>query len=86
MTTTMMVRGAGKRAMVRRNKRIRAKKADHHSRTETLEKAGDSEAVDIFDVVAGLWAHNSSKDMRRARMMKEEETRESVQKWLQFVA
>ena len=35
------VRGAGNRAMVRRNKRIRAKKADRHSRTQTLEKAGD---------------------------------------------
>jgi hypothetical protein len=65
------VRGAG----VRRNKTVRAKKADRHSQTETLEKARDSGAVDILDVVVGLWAHNARKDMRRARMMKEEQTR-----------
>ncbi|KAF8323572.1 hypothetical protein F5887DRAFT_1290598 [Amanita rubescens] len=77
------VRGAGKRARVRRNKTVRA---DRHSWTETLEKAGDSEAIDVLDVVAGLWVHNARKDMRRARMMEEEQTRESIQKWLQFVA
>ncbi|KAK2464730.1 hypothetical protein APHAL10511_003306 [Amanita phalloides] len=60
----------------RRNKTVRA----------TLEKAGDSEAVDVLDVVVGLWGHNARKDMRRARMAEEERTRESVQKWLQFVA
>jgi hypothetical protein len=48
------VRGAGKRARVRWNKTVRTKKADCHSRTETLEKTGDSEAVDILDVVVGL--------------------------------
>lgn len=53
---------------------------------ETPEKAGDSEAVDILDVVVGLWAHNARKDMRRARMMGEEQTRESIKKWLEFVA
>ncbi|KAF8345752.1 hypothetical protein F5887DRAFT_1061647 [Amanita rubescens] len=79
------VRGAGKRAMVRRNKTVRAKQADRHSQTETLEKAGDSKAVDILDVVVGLWKHNARKDMHRARMMEEEQTRESIQKWLQFV-
>ncbi|KAF8338530.1 hypothetical protein F5887DRAFT_1273085 [Amanita rubescens] len=42
--------------------RVRAKNADRHSRQ------GDSEAVDILDVVAGLWAYNARKDMRRARM------------------
>lgn len=78
------VRGAGKRAMISRNK-TRAKKADRHSQTETREKVGDSEAVDMFDVVAGLWAHNARKDMRRARMMKKEQTRESVRNWLQLV-
>jgi hypothetical protein len=71
------VSGGGKRA------RVPAKKADRHPRTETLGKAGDSEAVDIFDVVARLWAHNARKDMHRARTMEEEQTRESVQKWLQ---
>ena len=74
------VGSAGKRATVRASK-----KADRHSQTETLEKAGDSEVVDILDVVVGLWAHNATKDMRRARMMEEEQTRESIRKWLQFV-
>jgi hypothetical protein len=76
------VRGAGKRAMASRNKTVRAKKADGHSQTETLEKVGDGEEVDMFDVVAGLWAYSARKDMRRARMMKKEQTRESIQNWL----
>ena len=79
----LSVRGAGKLARVRRNKTVRAMKGDRQSSPENV---GDSEAVDIFDVVMGLWAHNAGKDTRRARMMKEEQTRESVQKWLQFVA
>ncbi|KAF8346781.1 hypothetical protein F5887DRAFT_1271369 [Amanita rubescens] len=80
------VKGAGNGVRVHRNKTVRAKKADRRSWTETLEKAGDRKAVDIFDVVAGLWKHNAKKDMHQARMMEEEQTRESVQKWLQFVA
>ena len=67
---------------VLQSKTVRAKKAYRRSRTETLEKAGDSEAVDILDVVMGLWAYNARKDMHRARMMKKEQTRESIQKWL----
>ncbi len=73
------VRGAGKRAGVRQNKTVRTKKADRHSWTETLEKTGDSQAVDILDVVVGLWVRNARKDMRRARTMEEEQTRECVQ-------
>ena len=75
-------RGAGKQVMVSRNKTVRTKKADRHAQTETLENVGDSEAVDMFDVVAGLWAHNARKDMHRARKMKKEQTRESIQNWL----
>ncbi|KAF8716083.1 hypothetical protein AX14_012436 [Amanita brunnescens Koide BX004] len=75
------VRGAGKRA-----RNVRAMKGARHSWTATAENAGDSEAVDILDVVMGLWAHNARKDMRRTRMIEEEQTRESVQKWLQSVA
>jgi hypothetical protein len=71
-TVTMDMWGAGKRVRVRQNK-----KADHHSWTETLEKAGDSQAVDIFDVIVGLWAHNARQDMCRACVRKEQ-TRESV--------
>lgn len=41
------VGSAGKRATVRASK-----KADRHSQTETLEKAGDSEVVDILDVAS----------------------------------
>jgi hypothetical protein len=76
------VKGARKQAMVRRNKTVQAKKADRHSQTETLEKAG---AVDILDVVMGLWAYNARKDMCRGRMMKKEQAKESILKWLQAV-
>ncbi|EDR10389.1 uncharacterized protein LACBIDRAFT_317243 [Laccaria bicolor S238N-H82] len=78
------VRGAGKRGMVSRNKTVRTRKADRRSQTEMSEKVGDSEAFDMFDVVAGLWAYNARKDMHRARIMKEQ-TRESIQNWLQLV-
>jgi hypothetical protein len=33
--------------------------------------ASCSEAVDVVDVVAGLWMHSARKDMLRARVMKE---------------
>ena len=69
-------------ASVRGKQTVRPEKANHHSRTETpatgQAKAGDSQAVDNFDVVVGLWVHNARKDMRRARIMKEGQMRESV--------
>ena len=58
-------------AGVHMKKAVRLKGAIRHSRTETLEKVGDGQAVGVLDVVAGLWMHNARKDMHRGRMMKE---------------
>ena len=75
-----------RRLEVGRRTTVRAKKADQHSRTETRQaKAGDGQVVDVFDMVLGLWAYGSRKDLCRARKMEKERMRESVQKWRQPV-
>ena len=50
-----------------------------------VEKVGDTQAVDVLDMVMGLWMHNARKDMHQACMIQKEQTQESVQKWLQSV-
>ena len=49
-------------------------------------KAGDGQVLDVFDMVLGLWAYGSRKDLCRARKMEKERMRESVQKWRQAVS
>ena len=59
---------------------------DDSDDSHSVRVSGDTEAIDRFDMIAGLWAYNARKDMRRARMMKKEQTRENIQKWRQSVA
>ena len=54
---------------------VQAKKTGCYLQGEMLEKAGDSKAVDVVDMVLGLWAHNARKDMCWAHMMKKKQTR-----------
>ena len=60
--------------------------ANHQKRRPAQQHEACNPAPDLADMVLGLWMHNARKDMHQACMMKEEQTRESVQTWLQSIA
>ena len=72
--------------LARREAANYASSSPPHTPATREAKARDSQTVDYLDMVMGLWMHSARKDMRRARRMKKEKNRESVQKWRQAVA